>query len=330
MTMTPPLPPSLWTRFWHVPVRAERLALTRILLGLALLTNQLFELYPRWEEFFGPTGVAPNGIHDGDMLHNWSWTVVFVSTDRPDVLWLLFWAWVLVTFLFVLGLGTRVMAVAVWFLTNCFMNANPRILNGGDMVLQLGVFLLMLMPTGRALSLDAWIRRRFFGGPPGPYYTPAWGVRVLQIQLCMIYCTTGLIKLQGYGIGKGTWWDGTTVHYLYNYVWMNRWSYAQLPLPLWVTAPMTFTSVWWETLFPVFMVTNKWTRRAALLFGILFHLGIWFTVEVGWFGFYTMAFYGVFTSCEFWAWWTSRKKQAPPPAASGVQAAPAQRHAPVQ
>jgi hypothetical protein len=300
-------PLSTWARFWHVPLRAERLALTRILMGLALLTNQLFELLPRWGEFFGPEGSAFNGLHDADTLYHWQWSTLLFSTDRPDVLWVLFWVWVGVTVALTLGLGTRVVSVAVWFLTYCFINANPRIQNGGDMVLQCGVFLLMLAPCGRALSLDAWLRRAF-GGPPGPHYTPAWPVRLMQIQLCALYCTTGLVKLQGYSLFNGTWWDGTTVHYLYNYVWMNRWSFAMLPLPLWATAPLTYASVWWETLFPL-LVMNRWTRKWALWFGVLFHIGIWVTVEVGWFGFYTMALYGVWTSDAFWDRW-GRKKES--------------------
>src|SRR5438874_2125883 len=101
--MTTPAPMSAWTRFWHVPLRAERLALTRVLLGLALLTNQLFEMLPRWGEFFGPEGSAFNGLHDADSIRHWQWSVLFVSTDRPDVLWALFWVWVGVTALLVVG-----------------------------------------------------------------------------------------------------------------------------------------------------------------------------------------------------------------------------------
>ena len=53
--------PSHWkmaiTKFWHQPMQAEGLALMRILLGLALLADQLLQILPNLEEFFGPTGV---------------------------------------------------------------------------------------------------------------------------------------------------------------------------------------------------------------------------------------------------------------------------------
>src|SRR5436309_2775139 len=67
---------SVWTRFWHVPVRAERLAVTRILFGLALLTDQLFQYLPHFGEFFGPEGVAPAGLHDRWLLKNWHWRIL--------------------------------------------------------------------------------------------------------------------------------------------------------------------------------------------------------------------------------------------------------------
>ena len=44
----------------------------RICLGLALLTDQLFQYLPNLMEFFGPTGVAPQGLHDAYQLRKWS------------------------------------------------------------------------------------------------------------------------------------------------------------------------------------------------------------------------------------------------------------------
>ena len=34
---------STWNRFWHEPLRAERLALMRILFGIALLAQQMID-----------------------------------------------------------------------------------------------------------------------------------------------------------------------------------------------------------------------------------------------------------------------------------------------
>lgn len=308
---------SPWTRFWHVPVRAERLALMRILLGLALLTDQLFQLVPNAMDFYGYSGVAPAGLFDGYQLRHWYWTVLVFNTDDPAYLYPTLGIWVLVTFLFTIGWNTRLMNVLVWFLTMCFVNRNPNILSGSDDTLQMGLFLLMLGPTGAALSVDAWLARR--AGKPLSAYIPAWPVRLLQIELCVIYLSTGLAKLVLPLLGDdgfaSTWWRGTAVHYVLNYVTMSRWSYAQLPLPLWFTGMLTYVSVWWEVLFPVLVLFRR-TRGPALLFGLLFHLGIYLMIEIGWFSFYMMAFYGVWTPCRFWA-----KRDAAPPADLSPRAA---------
>jgi uncharacterized membrane protein YphA (DoxX/SURF4 family) len=292
---------SRWTRFWHVPVRAERLAFTRILFAVSLLTDQLFQIWPHLDDFFGPGGVGPAGLYDRWKTSTWHWTVLLFNHDAPEVFYPLFLLWVGVTVAYLLGCCTRTMNVAVWFLSFCFQSRNATLLNGGDETLNVGLFLLMWMPSGTTLSVDAWLRRRRGLAPAGPPLVPAWGVRILQIQLAVIYLSTGLVKLKGVNF-EGTWWDGTSIHYVLNYVTMSRISYAQLPLPFWLTATMTYVSVWWETLFPL-LVLNRWTRRWALLFGLLFHLGIYLTIEVGWFSFYTLSFYGVWLPDRFWERW---------------------------
>lgn len=302
--MNAPQPVSDWVRFWHYPLRAERLALMRILLGLALLTDQLFQLLPNFADLFSDTGVAPEGLFDEYQMRKWRWTMIFFNSGDLRVLYPCFAIWVLATLLFTVGWRSRTMNVLVWFMTMCFVHRNPNILNGGDDAMQMGLFLLLLGPTGYALSVDSWLARK--AGKPMPMHTPAWPVRLIQIQLCMIYVSTGLAKLitplfddDGKFELAGTWWDGTSVHYVLNYVTMSRWSYAQLPIPPWMTAILTYSSVWWEVFFPA-LVLSSWTRAPALIFGILFHIGIYLMIEVGWFSFYMLTFYGVWVPCWFW------------------------------
>jgi hypothetical protein len=288
-----------WEEFWHEPLRAERLALTRILLGVALLSDQLFQYLPHLDEFFGPEGVSPAGLYEWYALRYWQWPALLFHTDDPATVQTLFWLWVGVTAAFTLGFCTRLANLALWVLTYAFLTRTPPILNAGDSVLKVGVFWLLLSPCGRTLSLDALLWRR----ATGPTTVPAWPVRLIQLQLCFLYLSTGLSKL--FRVSEpfvGTWWDGTSLHYVLNDVTMSRWSYTQLPLPLWLTAPATWVSVWWEVLFPL-LVLSRHTRAFALWFGVLFHLGIWLTIEVGWFSFYTVALYGVWVPDSFWRRW---------------------------
>jgi hypothetical protein len=287
---------SRWTRFWHEPVRAERLAITRIFLGLALLTDQLCQYLPYFEELWGPEGVGARGVLDESSLSLWRWTVLLFTTENRTLLYLAFGVWVTLTVLFIVGWHTRTVNVLLWFVTLCFINRNLLLRTYADSVLMAGLFLLMFAQSGRAFALDALHRPR----QTGPPTAEAWPLRLLQIQLCIIYLSTGLAKLGGEEEAlTGTWWYGTSIHYTLNCTTMSRWSYAQLPLPLWVTAPATYLSLGWEVFFPLLVLWRR-TRKWALWFGVLFHLGIWLTIEVGWFSFYMLALYGVWIPDEFW------------------------------
>jgi hypothetical protein len=317
LTTSPLANACWWTRFWHQPVRGERLALVRICLALALLTDQLIQYLPCFADLYGPDGVGYAGLHDGYLLRTWHWTILLTGTDDLAVLGPLFWVWVTATVVLLVGWLTRVMSVAVWFLTMCFLDRNPNATNYGDSVLSTALFLLMFMPTGRAFSIDAWRRRRkalVKGTPPddpaiSKPTVPAWGVRLLQLQLCIIYLTTGLAKLRGnperlplpFGLPdfNGMWWHGTALHYVLNDLTLARISYAQLPLPFWMTATLSYVSLLFETFFPLLVLWRP-TRKWTLWFGVLFHLGIFLAIEVGWFSFYTLSLYGAWVPGEFW------------------------------
>jgi len=324
--------PNFWTRFWHEPVRAERLAITRIFLGLALLTDQLIQYWPRLADFYGPQGIAPAGTHDEWVLSTGGWTALLFNTDNLTTVAILFWLRVAITAAFIVGWHTRLMNVLLWFLTLCFVNRNPALNNYVENVLQVGLFWLMLSPSGDAFSLDR-LRRCKKGNCPDPPLTPAWPVRLIQLQVCMIYLSTGLAKLirvffdmevgadETYWqavartFHEATWWNGASFHYVLNDTTMGRWPYAALPLPIWLTAVATYTAVWWETLFPL-LVLSRWTRKWALWSGVLVHFGIWMTIEVGWFGFYMLSLYGVWIPGEFWDRWR-RRRAAPAPQTVG-------------
>ena len=84
-----------------------------------------------------------------------------------------------------------------------------------------------------------------------------------------------------------------------NDVTMTHWSFGVFTLPLWLTQLMTWGSLAWELLF-LPLVWYRPTRKWVLLFGLAFHVGIAFLIEVGWFGFYTLCYYAAFVPDSFW------------------------------
>lgn len=300
---------SSWTRFWHKPIRAERLAAARVVFALALLTDQLVQYLPNLAYFFGPDGVAPVGVNDSYLLRNWRWPILFFNTENMQVIGWTFAAWVLATIAMLVGCWTRVATFLVWLGAMFFLARNPNLKNGGDDIVQLALFLLMISPSGRALSVDWWRRRRRsraqvdraeFDRTLRPEIPP-WPVRLFQIQMCVMYFITGLAKLRG-----STWWEGISLHNVMNDITLTRWSYAQLPLPIWVTAPLNYASLAFEVFFPVLVLIPK-TRKWTLGFGILFHIGIAVTLEVGWFSMYAIAMYVVWIPGRFWDRWVNPK-----------------------
>src|SRR5262245_36866347 len=124
--------PSFWSRFWHEPVRAERLAAVRVFFGLMMLLDQLFQYIPDFADLFGPHGVAYAGLLDPYLLRRWRWVALFFHTDDLTILWTMFFVWMAVTLAFTVGIWTRVTNVALWVLTMCFLFRNSDVINGGD------------------------------------------------------------------------------------------------------------------------------------------------------------------------------------------------------
>lgn len=302
---------KLWTRFWHQPVAAERLALLRIAIGLALLTDQLFQHLPYFTYLYGPEGVAPAGLYDAGALRNWNWTMAWFYTDDPLVVGVVFAVWVGATAALIIGMRTRWAALLAWLLGMAFLNRHRLSANEGDELRQLALFLLIFTPCAEALSWDA---RREPQLGLGRAQSP-WGVRLFQLQLCTVYTATGLAKLRdGW---DSTWLAGTSLHYVFNDVGRNRWSYLDLPLPLWVTASLTYATLVFEVFFVPLVLWRK-TRLPTLVVGVLFHLGIYAVVEVGWFSFYSIAFYAAWLSDTWierqrprWIAWLHKLRQQP-------------------
>jgi len=289
-----------WTRFWHLPVRGECLAGVRIAVALVLLMDQLVQYLPALGYLYGPEGVAPAGINDGYAARTWRWTILLFHTDDMTVVRTVFFVWMAATVGLLVGWRSQAMAMIAWLILMMMIARNPNHKNGGDDVAMVSLFLLMISPCGAALSLDRlrrlrkWRRMRDARAQQPPLIPP-WAVRLFQIQLCVIYASTGVAKLRG-----EMWWELTAVHYVMNDITMTRWPFARLPLPIWITAPLSLGTLVFELGFTPLALWRR-TRKWVLWAGVLFHLGIFAAIEVGWFSFYTMAMYAAWIPSQWWA-----------------------------
>jgi hypothetical protein len=326
--------------FWAEPIRAEPLGLFRILLGLTLLGSLATGIGPRLVRYCGPDALLPAGAGD-DWLRRTGrfcllrgpvgipWLEGALSPKqadawarwgaRPSSVYLLFGLFVAAVAALTVGLWTRLAALAALLLANTFHNRVPEVLNGGDALFRNGLYFLVLAPAGAAWSVDGWLRRRravrrarAAGLPPpepAPVWIAPWSVRLMQIQLCMMYLFTGLAKLgDAKRVGwwySGDWVDGQAMYWVLNDIAICRWPFAALPLPLLVCRLLSWGTLLFELGF-VFFVLFTPLRRWLLLAGVGLHLGILAVMEVGWFSQVTLCWYVLFLPGEKVAGFFSR------------------------
>ena len=109
---------------------------------------------------------------------------------------------------FTLGWHTRIMSILLYLCMLSLYHRNVGSNGGPDAVPVILTFYMMLCPCGAAYSLDALRAAKKRGTAAEPLIVP-WAVRLLQMQICLIYFQSCVIKCQG-----PIWLNGTVVHYI--------------------------------------------------------------------------------------------------------------------
>jgi hypothetical protein len=275
-----------WERFWFRPEPTSTLALIRIVFGLLVFAWTL-SLAGDLAAFFGKSGVVPKQPAAGGV-----WGVLGVSSS-DFVVQLLFAVLLLSSLALALGYHTRLAAVLVFIGVMSFERRNPYVFNTGDWLLRLMAFYLVLAPSGAALSLDRWRtnRSRFWEFP----LRAPWVIRLMQIQLSVVYFAALWDKLQG-----TTWNNGTAVSYAMRITDVHRFpDFGFLIHSAFLSNVMTFGTLAVEFSVAVF-VWNRRLRPWVLLAGALLHLGIEYSIRVGFFSLAMLTLYIAFLDPD-WA-----------------------------
>jgi len=220
-----------------------------------------------------------------------AWSIWFHLTD-PTWMMVVHCSFLVVFFLFTIGLGTRVTSVLAWLAAVSYIQRAPTSIFGMDTMMNILLIYLMIGPSGAALSVDRLIsrwwavrraRRHHLPIPtltrPAPRVSANVVLRLLQIHFCVIYLISGLSKLQG-----SVWWNGTAV-------WITMAIYEYCPMQistydaflrflcahrwLWetvMTGGVAFT-LFAEIGFP-FLVWNRKLRWLMITVGLFLHTGI--------------------------------------------------------
>lgn len=256
-----------WNRFWFAPVPTSTVALFRIALGIATFAWAV-ALGPNLSTFFGPGGLEPMPV-------DVTWGVLGRANET----------WVLVAMYVVLlasaaavtvGLFTRAASVTMFVAVFSFVERSPSIFNSGDGLLRILTFLLVFMPAGAMWSLDARRSRR--RGTPAVVVRPVWALRLVQIQVSVLYASAVWTKVRG-----GGWTDGTAMSYVWRMGDITRFA---LPDAI-VTSSTASSVVAYLTLAVELMLAVLiWVpsaRPVVIGLGVLLHLGIDVTLRIGFF-----------------------------------------------
>jgi hypothetical protein len=280
------LPPA-WERFWFAPEPTSTLAVLRVAYGVLLLwwtTTLSLDA----TTFFSRSGILPDRPTEP-----WTWTVFdLVGSDAAVsiVIALLFWAAVFLIF----GFHTRLAAVVAFVAVVSLHRRNPFVFQAGDNLLRAFSFYFMFAPAGAALSIDRWrrARARFWEFPP----RPVWALRLIQVQLSILYLFSVWEKLRG-----TTWNDGTAASWS-----MRVQELVRLELPRWITESLLVSNlITYGTLaVELALAVLIWNRRArpwVLAAGVILHLGIDLTMRVGFFSLVVLLYYVAFVPPEVMA-----------------------------
>lgn len=258
-----------WDRFFHEKADLSICGEIRIAYAFLLLVNALV-LLPDLEKWFGESGVMPlsasRTIVDPDTVTLFQWL-----PQTNAVLWTCYTLFLVQIVALLLGVFTRVQLVCVFVWLVSFQHRHLILFDGEDVVFRLLCFFLIFTPAGEYYSLDRWRKNRSGRGDDEAAGTPVWPIwplRLMQIQMSLIYISTVWEKLKG-----KEWLDGTALYYvsrlddLFGRFWVPDFMFESMV----VINLMTWSVLAVEMSVPLALWFKK-TRRTALVVAFAFHL----------------------------------------------------------
>ncbi len=285
----------------------EALGLLRILLVTVLTASLLTHVGSVADYFSGDSVLAGQWARKA-FPSRWS---LFFWFDDPGAVRLIFGLGVLAHLLWLLGLFTRVASVVAWLVWVSMFGRHPLLYSLADQLQMALCTLLMLMPTGRGLSLDARLRRK-------RAEVPVWCRRVIQLQMAVVYTSTGLLKT------GDTWHEqGTALYFALSNPYNRHFAIGPTLAALqpYVLRPMTWLVLIWEVAFAPFVAVHwlrSWLGRPRrfpdlrwlfLGFGFGMHVGIQSMLYVAWFSPLSIAAYAAFLRPEEVRGWGDRLRR---------------------
>jgi hypothetical protein len=331
---------TMYTMLVEQPVSLYAAAVLRIGYGLLYLAFLLRE-FPHRHEIWGPDSPWTPALAT-QLFDQTGWFSFLTLSDSP----LYFegcYAFAVVTCaLFMLGWRTRATSIVFAIVVASFHARAIFMTDGGDNLMLLMALYLCLTACGRRWSLDA--RRNQIPKPAGARAGRSTrpgapdlrcqldaarrllvtvehncGMFVIAAQVCILYGSAGLYKVQG-----GLWANGTALHYVMNLALFQPWPILSRLVDGWpmLVAVVSYLTVLVQVAFPFVLFGRLKYVFVAILLGM--HLGIAVLLGLPLFSGAMIVADAVFLPDRFYRFlartWRSTFSRTVPPEAGAVQA----------
>jgi hypothetical protein len=281
---------ALLTTLTEQSVALYAAAVLRIGYGLLYLVLLLRE-FPHRDEIWGPgspwTPALANQLFDQT-----GWSSILTLSDSQAYFQACYAMALVTCALFMLGWRTRLVSVLFAVVVASFHARAIFMTDGGDNLILLMAVYLCFTACGRRWSLDA--RRTRFQACPGRPGRPSTdravpalliqlgcarrllttvlhncGMLVIAAQVCLLYGSAGLYKVQG-----GSWENGTALHYVLNLDLFRPWPTLSLMVDSHQTllAVASYATVLLQVAFP-FVLFGRF-KYIVLTMLVCLHVGI--------------------------------------------------------
>ncbi|MFI1154002.1 HTTM domain-containing protein [Streptomyces sp. NPDC020817] len=278
---------ALWALLTHRPVSLYAASVLRIGYGLLYLVYLLRE-FPHRDEIWGP-GSPWTPALARQLFDQTGWNSILILSDNRAYFELCYVMALVTSALFMLGWRTRAMSVLFAVVVASFHARSIFMTDGGDNLILLMALYLVLTSCGRRWSLDAR-RNRLLAARAGDVPEPVrsfsaqqlhdarttlttvvhnCAMLVIAAQVCFLYGSAGLYKVQG-----PTWGSGTALHYALNLELFQPWpalSHLVDEYPMMI-AIASYVTVLLQVAFPFVLFGRLKYPVLTVLLGM--HIGI--------------------------------------------------------
>ncbi len=259
-------------RVLETQTHPNTIRLFRAVVSVWVILNTLM-LLPAAEHFWSAHSYVPVPLLDH--ASPWDKALNLLSFDAVAPYYLVFVGMQVLAAVFAgLSIAPRLSSLALYFFTMNLDNRAAVILDGGNNLIHILLFLLIFMTPCAGVVGNAFSNAAFF---------------MARLQVAMLYATAGLLKVHG-----ELWTKGVALYYTMNVLeYGNRLVGELMAASPVLLAAGSFATVLFQVTFPI-LIWPRVTRPLLMAAGTLFHLAIVFVMGLTSFGFAMCASYFVF------------------------------------